>query len=260
MLLVAQSALGGELPRPDHIVIVIEENKSFSKIIGNPEAPYINALSKRGALFTQSYGVTHPSQPNYLALFSGSTHNIGSDACPLNFSGDNLANQLQAKGLSFISYSESMPEAGYDGCIYGAYRRKHNPLADWKELAAYNQPFSAIPANYEQFPTISFIAPDQLNDMHDGSIERGDAWLKKNIEQYVLWAMNHNSLLIVTWDEDDGSSNNRITTIFVGAMVRPGQYTQRINHYNLLRTIGEMYGLPKFGESSGVQTVTDVWK
>ncbi len=260
MLLVAQPALSGELPRPDHIVIVIEENKAYAQIIGNREAPYINELAKRGALFTQSYGVTHPSQPNYLALFSGSTRGITSNACPLDLSRDNLATLLQAKGLSFASYAESMPEPGYAGCIWGAYMRKHNPVANWKELAAYNLPFSAFPADYAQLPTVAFVVPDLLNDMHDGSIAQGDAWLKKNIEQYAQWAMTHNSLLIVTWDEDDGSSDNRIATIFVGAMVRPGQYKQRIDHYNLLRTIEEMYALPYLGESAETRVVTGMWK
>jgi acid phosphatase len=260
MLLVAHPAMSGELPRPDHIVIVIEENRSFAQIIGNREAPYINELAKRGALFTQSYGVTHPSQPNYLALFSGNTHGITSNACPLDLSGDNLAGSLQAKGLSFTSYAESMPQAGYDGCVYGAYMRKHNPVADWKELAAYNQPFSAFPADYAQLPTVAFVVPDQLNDMHDGSIAQGDSWLKQNIEHYAQWAMTHNSLLIVTWDEDDGSSNNRIATIFVGAKVKPGQYKQGINHYNLLRTIEEMYGLPYLGESVTAMAGPGMWR
>jgi acid phosphatase len=260
LLLIAQPALCGDLPRPDHIVIVIEENKSFNQIIGNREAPYINELAKRGALFTQSYGITHPSQPNYLALFTGSTRGITSNACPLDLSGDNLASQLQAKGLSFTSYAESMPQAGYEGCIYGAYMRKHNPVANWKELAALNQPFSAFPANYSQLPTVAFVVPDQRNDMHDGSIAQGDAWLKKNIEGYAQWAMTHNSLLIVTWDEDNGSSNNRIATIFAGAMVKSGQYTQHLSHYDLLRMIEEMYGMQYVGESASAQEVKNVWQ
>ncbi|MBI5891615.1 MAG: acid phosphatase [Nitrosomonadales bacterium] len=260
MVLVTQSAIGSELPRPDHIVIVIEENKSFNQIIGNREAPYINELAKRGALFTQSYGITHPSQPNYLALFSGSTRGISSNACPLDLSGPNLASQLQAKGLSFASYSESMPEPGYGGCIYGAYMRKHNPVANWKELAALNQPFSAFPADYTRLPTVAFVMPDQRNDMHDGSIAQGDAWLKQNIEPYAQWAMKHNSLLIVTWDEDDGSSGNRIATIFVGEMVKPRQYTQRIDHYGVLRMAEELYGLPLLNESAKAQIFNVVWK
>jgi acid phosphatase len=260
LLLITHPALSSELPRPDHIVIVIEENKSFSQIIGNKDAPYINELAKRGALFTQSHGITHPSQPNYLALFTGSTRGITSNACPLDLSGDNLASQLLAKGLSFTSYSESMPEPGYEGCIYGAYRRKHNPVANWKELAALNQPFSAFPADYSKLPTVAFVMPDQLNDMHDGSIAQGDAWLKKNIEGYAQWAVTHNSLLIVTWDEDNGSSGNRVATIIVGARVKPGKYAQRVDHYGLLRTVEELYGLAQMNESAKAQATKGIWK
>lgn len=265
-LLVVLAAMGAvqaaaqPLPRPDHIVIVVEENKSFAQIIGNPAAPYINALAGRGALFTQSYGVTHPSQPNYLALFSGSTRGISSNACPLDLSGANLAGALLEKGLIFASYAESMPQAGFEGCVYGAYMRKHNPVANWKELAALNQPFSAFPQDFEKLPTVALVIPDQRNDMHDGSIAQGDAWLAKNIEPYAQWAMAHNSLLIVTWDEDDGSADNRVATLFIGQVVKRGNSAQRINHYNILRTIEESYGLPYLGESAQAAPVGGVWQ
>ena len=252
-------AVAQPLPRPDHIVIVVEENKSFAQIIGNPDAPYINALAKRGMLFTQSYGITHSSQPNYLALFSGSTHGIGNNACPLELGGANLASALIEKGLSFTSYAESMPQTGFDGCIHGAYYRKHNPAANWKELAAFNQPFSAFPQDFEKLPTVALVAPDQQNDMHDGSVAQGDAWLEKNIEPYARWAMAHNSLLIVTWDEDDGSAGNRVATLFIGPIVKFGISAQRINHYNILRTLSEMYGLPYLGESAQAASVGGVW-
>lgn len=114
------------LPRPDHVVIVIMENHAYGQIIGNVDAPYINSLAKSGMLLTQSYGVTHPSQPNYIALFAGSPLGVDSDACPIALSGENLASALTQKGLSFISYSESLPSAGYTGCTKGAYARKHN--------------------------------------------------------------------------------------------------------------------------------------
>jgi acid phosphatase len=259
---VAQSAIAADvaLPRPDHIVIVVEENRGYSKIIGNPVAPYINALAQRGVLFTHSYGITHPSQPNYLTLFSGTTRGISSNACPLELKGENLGGALIEKGLSFVSYSESLPEAGYEGCMYGAYMRKHNPAANWKELAASNQPFKAFPQDFSKLPTVSLVVPDQRNDMHDGSIEQGDAWLAQNIEQYAKWAMSHNSLLIVTFDEDNGREGNHIATIFVGEMVKPGKSEQRINHYTLLRTLSEMYSLAILGESKEQQPITGVWK
>lgn len=248
------------LPRPDHVVIVVEENKSFAQIIGNPGAPYINALAQRGVLFTQSYGVTHPSQPNYLALFSGSTHGIGSNVCPLALSGDNLASALLAQGLSFASFSESMPEAGYDGCMYGAYMRKHNPVANWPALSRLNLSFEAFPQDFSMLPTVALVMPDQRHNMHDGSIAQGDAWLARYLDTYVRWAMTHHSLLIVTWDEDNGTAGNRIATLMVGPMVKPGQSAQRIDHYRVLRTLSDMYGFSPPGESAHALPITGVWQ
>ena len=255
----AMPAQAQPMPRPDHIVIVVEENKHFTQIIGNPDAPFINSLASQGTLFTQSYGVTHPSQPNYLALFSGSTYGLTSNACPLELKGDNLASTLLAKGLGFASYSESMPEAGFEGCAHDTYQRKHNPAANWKDLAALNLPFSAFPQDYNRLPTVALVIPDQLNDMHDGSIAQGDAWLAEKIGPYAKWAMTHNSLLIVTWDEDDGSADNRVATLFYGPMVKQGGSAQRINHYTILRTIEEMFGLPYLGKSRIALPVSGIW-
>jgi acid phosphatase len=260
LLCASSLAAAAPLPRPDHVVIVVMENKTYSQIIGNEDAPWINSLAKSGALFTDSHGVTHPSQPNYLALFSGSTRGITSNACPLELQGENLAGALLAKGLGFASYAESMPEAGFEGCVHGAYRRKHNPAANWKELAAYNLPFSAFPQDYSQLPIVALVVPDQRNDMHDGSIAQGDTWLARNLGPYVQWATAHNSLLILTWDEDDNWHGNRIPTIFAGAMVKPGNSAQRINHYTVLRTISEMYGLPYLGESAKEKPITGIWR
>jgi len=260
LVLIAQSALADNLPRPDHIVIVVEENKSFQQIIGSKDAPYINALAQRGVLFTDSHSITHPSQPNYLALFSGSTHNITNDACLLELKGDNLASNLIAKNLSFTSYSETMPEPAYLGCMSGKYMRKHNPLSNWLTLANLNQPYTAFPQDFAKLPTVALVVPNQLDDMHDGSIAQGDAWLAQNIEQYAQWALTHNSLLIVTWDEDNGTAINHIATIFVGAMVKPGESAQHINHYSVLHTISEMYGLPYLGNSAEEKSINGVWK
>jgi hypothetical protein len=256
----AMSADAQPLPRPDHVVIVFEENKSFAQVIGNPGAPYINRLAGGGALFTRSYGVAHPSQPNYLALFSGDTHGVSNDACPLDLSGGNLADALTGKGLSFAVYAESMPQPGFAGCVYRAYYRKHNPVANWRGLAALNRPFSDFPQQFAKLSTVALVIPDQRNDMHDGSVAQGDAWLAKNIGPYVKWAMSHNSLLVVTWDEDDGSADNQIATLFAGPMIKSGRYGQRIDHYNILRTIEEMLGLDYLGNSATAKPVDGVWQ
>src|SRR3989338_2794733 len=124
----ATAANAGQLPRPDHVVVVIEENRGYSQIMNMRNSnSYIHALARRGVLFTQSYGGTHPSQPNYLALFSGSTQGVTRNSCPLAFDSDNLASSLLGAGLNFASFSGSLPAAGDLSCASGAYQRKHNP-------------------------------------------------------------------------------------------------------------------------------------
>lgn len=253
------TASAASLPRPDHVVVVIEENHAYSAIIGNPAAPYINALAQRGALFTSSYGVTHPSQPNYLALFSGTTHDVRNDMCPLELSGSNLAEALLEKNLGFAIYSDSMPKPGFIGCRHHQYVRKHNPVANWRHLQSLNLTMAEFPENLDKLPTVSMVIPDQNHDMHDGSIAQGDAWLSQNIQRYETWAYKHNSLLIVTWDEDDGSEGNRIATIFAGPMIKPGNSTQRIDHYNVLRTLADMYGLSHPGNSATALPLEGIW-
>jgi len=258
-----------KIPKPDHVVIVIEENKAYKSIIGNMAAPYINSLANEGTLFTNSFAVSHPSQPNYLALFSGSTFDVTDDRCEITVSGDNLANEIRKNGLTFGIYSESMPTTGYEGCATPGFRyaRKHNPAVNWQGkniLAEINMPFDKFPSDYTRLPTVSMVVPNQSDDMHDGvtlsdQIAQGDRWLKTNLDAYVRWAKVHNSLLIVTWDEDDGSDYNHIATIFVGPMVRHGKYKNRIDHYSVLRTVTDMYGLTPPGNSADAKPIVEVW-
>jgi acid phosphatase len=256
-------AVAGLLPRPDHVLVIIEENRSYSQIMDQRnQDSYIHSLAKRGTLFTKSYGVTHPSQPNYLALFSGSTQGVINNICPLSFDSENLASALLDAGLSFANYAESLPEAGHMGCNSGAYARKHNPVANWqgtKLSPSVNLRFADFPKDYAKLPTVSFVIPDQNNDMHDGNFEDADNWLKIHIAPYVDWAMKNNSLLILTWDEDHYQSNNRIVTILVGPMVHAGTSDQRINHYNVLSTMLDFYSLPPLGASSDAESIKGVW-
>jgi acid phosphatase len=248
------------LPRPDRVVVVVEENRPLREILGSPEAPYINALARRGARFTASFGITYPSQPNYLALFAGSTFGVRSNHCPLRLRGPNLASALLDAGLGFAGYSESLPAIGFTGCSAGNYARKHNPWVNFPALPpGVNRPFASFPRDYAELPTVSFVVPDEQHDMHDGSVAEGDAWLRSHLGPYVRWADAHNSLLILTWDEDDHSSGNRIPTIFVGPMVRSGRYCERITHFTVLRTLLGMYDLAPLRRSRNAEPVTSPW-
>ncbi|HKU17763.1 MAG TPA: alkaline phosphatase family protein, partial [Candidatus Saccharimonadales bacterium] len=228
--------------------------KSFSTVIGNSDAPYINKLAREGVLFTDAHAVMHPSQPNYVALFAGSTYGLTDDSCPHALTGPNLASELLARKLSFAIYSEDMPAAGFTGCSasHGLYRRKHNPVADFQAglPTAVNLPFSDFPPEYTKLPTVAFVVPNMMNDMHDGTIAEGDAWLKTHLSAYAEWAKTHNSLLIVTWDESDAHSmTNQIPLIVVGAGFKPTRSGQFVDHYGLLRTLEDFYDLRPLGKS-----------
>lgn len=253
------------LPRPDHVVVVMEENRGFTQIMDAKNShSYIHALAKRGMLFTQSFGTSHPSQPNYLTFFSGSTQGVTSNEClPFALKTDNLASALIDKGLTFVSYAEGLPQVGDAVCIAGAYRRKHNPIVNWqgaRVAAELNQRFADFPQDFSKLPTVSLVVPNQDHDMHDGSFETADAWLKTHIDPYVDWAFKHNSLLILTWDEDDYHQENRIVTLFVGPMVKVGTNDQTINHYHVLRTLLDFYDAPAMGESKKATAITGVWR
>jgi hypothetical protein len=125
--------------------------------------------------------------------------------------------------------------------------------------ASANQPLTAFPTDFTKLPTLSWVVPNLCNDMHDCSVATGDKWLKAHLDAYVQWAKAHNSLLITTFDEDDFSGNNRIATIFNGQQVKPGTYTGRIDHFSVLRTIEDMYGLPYAGRAAQATSITNVW-
>lgn len=249
----------GVVARPDHVVVVIEENRGYAEVIGRPEAPYLNGLAAQGALFDHSFAVAHPSQPNYLALFSGSTQGVVNDSCPHTLTGPNLASQLIGAGLSFAAYSEDLPAPGSAVCGAGGYARKHAPWVNFPSVpAGDNLAFTAFPADVAALPTVAFVVPDLRHDMHDGTVGEADRWLRDHLDGYARWAREHASLLVITWDEDDGSAANHIPTIVTGARVRPGLRTEQITHYSVLRTLEDMFGLPALGAAATAAPITDL--
>ena len=247
--------------RPDHVVVVVLENKHRSSVAGSSRAPYLNKLAKQGANMTRSFGVTHPSQPNYFALFSGSTHGVRSNTCPQRFKkAQNLGSQLHRAGLSFTGYAESLPKTGFTGCGQGRYQRKHNPWVNFDNLPrSTNQPFSTFPHDYRKLPTVAFVSPNMCHGMHDCSIRIGDRWMSKHFDRYAQWAKQNNSWLIVTFDENAGGKAHTIFTILIGAGIRPGRYPERMNHYTLLRTIEKAYGLQPLSHADKVRPLSTIW-
>ncbi|MBD0332782.1 MAG: hypothetical protein ICV66_09010, partial [Chitinophagaceae bacterium] len=259
--------------KPDHIVFVWFENKGFSKIVGSSAAPYINSLIKKGVLFTNTYAITHPSYPNYVAWFSGSTQGITTDACidGKPFGVQTLYNALNNKAISFRWYSESMPSDGYTGCSYGYYREKHNPTTIFSTVPDYvNKVYQSTswqsggPTFFSGLPKVVCVTPNMINDMHDGTITQGDNWLKKNFDAYIKWANSHNSILVIYWDEADGSStSNKIPVTLVGQHIKENiTISKTYNHYSFTKWVCSLYGAST-GWASNINNAavpTGFWK
>ena len=235
------------VPRPRHVVVVIMENHAYGDVIGSPQARYLNSLARTGALFTASYGVTHPSEPNYLALFSGSTHGVTSDQCPTSLHAPNLAADLISAGLSFAGYAEGLPATGSQGLPARRLRAQARSVDRLRRPAANGQPAVLQSSRPADSPACRRSRSSSLTCAMTCTTARSapaTPGCARTCPAYAAWAQTHDSLLIVTFDEDDGSNANHITTIFTGQQVRPGRYRMSIDHYNVLRTIEQAYGLP----------------
>jgi len=293
---------------PAHVVILIEENRSPADIVGNAKLPNFQALIAKGALFTGSHAVAHPSLPNYFAVFTGEANTDG-DRCsdkPTDASGDlpmpaglsatmpTLASELAKTGRSFTGYAEGLPTPGYVACygrggsLFSKYYKRHVPWAFFTRAGHrglprsslldddVNQPWTSFPSpdRYDRLPTVAIVVPNLVHDMHGTGIPletsaaleaSADAWVGANIMPLAAWARDpkNNALLIVTWDESDRlphrPDTNAISTIFVGAMVKPGTYGESITHYGVLATIEGFYGLTRLGKSAGAAPITDCW-
>src|SRR6185437_10217715 len=222
------------VPGYDHIVVVMMENHGYSQIIGSPDAPYINSLASSGALLTNYTAITHPSEPNYFALYAGSTFGITDDN-HYTEPDPTLATILQGAGRTFTGYVEH-PDTSYD----------HNPWESFPEAFSVEKDFATFPtsANFSTLSSVSFIAPNVDHDMHNGTVAQGDTWLQANLNSYAQWAKANNSLLMVVWDESgDTSPNNQVAAILYGANVIPGTYNTAYNHYNTLSTILAAFNL-----------------
>jgi phosphatidylinositol-3-phosphatase len=263
--------LEGYPPAFSKIVVVIGENERSGVVYGNTaDAPYINSLANSGAMFTSSFGIQHPSQPNYLCLLSGSNQNINDNFKPsAHLTTANLAHELFKKGKTFACFSEGLPYTGSDDTISGLYVRRHNPVANWTGAGenqvpfSFNRPFTDFPTGFAQLPDVSFVIPNLCNDGHDvcppfnNRTRQFDHWVEANLSAYAGWCINNNSLLIITYDEDDWSADNRIATVFYGAAVKKGTYSNTINHYTVLRTIEDAMRLSKHAGNAATQNAID---
>ncbi|HEV2923461.1 MAG TPA: alkaline phosphatase family protein [Solirubrobacteraceae bacterium] len=256
-------ALGATAALPtspaSHVVVIVMENAAYGEVIGSSEAPYANALARRYGLATQSFAVTHPSLPNYLALTSGSTHGVSSDCTDCHVAATNIVDQLEAAGISWSAYLEDAPKPCFRGAGAGGYAKKHNPFVYYDDIAAsasrcgrlvgFGRLTQALRSG--RLPTYSWITPNLCDDGHDCGVSAGDRFLARTVPA-LLRELGPHGFIVVTWDEggsDQGccgaARGGHVATIVAGPDIRPGgRMPQPIDHYGVLATIEQSLSLP----------------
>jgi hypothetical protein len=247
------------------VITIVMENHEYGAIIGNRDAPFVNRLARRYGLATRSYGVTHPSLPNYLALTSGSTHGIDSDCTDCHVAAVNIVDQLEGAGIGWKAYMEDLPRPCFRGAAAGGYAKKHDPFAYYDDVAGNPRrcrrivPFGQLAADLRRgsLPAYVFISPNLCDDMHDCGVATGDRFLSGLVPD-LLRALGPQGYLVLTWDEGSsdrgccgGSHGGHIATVVAGPLVRRGARDGRaLDHYGVLRTQEETLGLPRLGAAA----------
>ena len=244
-----------------HIAIIVMENRSLQNITGNINALFINSLIKQGTLLSNYSAVTHPSLPNYLAILGGDTFGITSDCQTCFISANNLVDQLENYHKTWKAYMESMPA----NCFLGStnlYAQKHNPFIYFNDIRENkNRCNNVVPLDNlktdlsaeKTTPDFIWITPNICNDMHDCSTLQGDKWLSKEVPLILNSPAftTRKSLLIITWDEAEGSDSNKVPTIIMGTGIKHGLTAgSPYNHYSLLHTIEKLWGMPPINSNA----------
>lgn len=269
MLAVVATMATAQVPQSQHVVLVVEENHSYSKIIGNSSMPYLNGLAKKYGLAVNYYANTHPSIGNYLEITTGQII-TNSDGYSGTVSANNMVRGMLTAGVSWKAYTENLPSTGYVGGDKYPYVKHHNPFAYFTDVvnssAEKNNivPFTQFAKDLANgaLPRFSYIVPNMHHDMHDCPTTSGctdsqkaaaaDNWLKSNIAPLLADAeFQNDGLLIITWDEGNSSDTThgggKVATVVVGPKVKPGyQSTNFYQHQSLLKTMLSALGASSY--------------
>jgi acid phosphatase len=252
------SSSAAPVPSFRHIYLIVMENHEYGSIVGNTHAPYLNSLIRRYGLATNYHAVSHPSEPNYLALFAGSTFGIRDDGIH-NLTSRNLADQLAAHDRTWHIYAQDLPSRCFiGGAAHGGvdllgaagwYARKHEPAISFVDISRNAARCGQITHLADFSPTaasLEVIVPNMANDMHDGTVAQGDSFLRAFVPLITANSAFDSSLLVITWDEGSTSrgGGGHVATIVISPAIRAGfRSSISHSHYSLLRTIEDAWGL-----------------
>lgn len=258
----APPSSGGSTPTPPHIVMVMEENQSYSTVVGNTTAwPNLNILINTGALATNYYADSHPSIGNYFMLTTGQSLTLNDSSTQI-WNVDNVARRMLAAGVPFKVYAEGITR-GYLGGNTGLYVIRHDPFAMLSDIADNTKVANQVIWPFTQFasdlssgnlPEFSFIVPNLDDDAHNGTPSQADSWLQTNVvaplSKYSAFQSGGNGVLIVDFDEaatsDTTHGGGHVAAVFWGPGAKSG-YMQTSStiyqHESMLHTIVNELGL-----------------
>lgn len=242
-----------------HVFLVVEENHSFTEVIGNSSMPYFNSLASKYGLATQYFANGHPSIPNYFVLTTGLTETFD-DNFTGTISDDNVVRELVKVGKTWKCYAESLPSPGYLGEDSGLYLRHHNPFTYLSDVqndssqAANIVPFTefATDLSNNALPQYSFIVPNIMDDAHNGTLAEADAWLQTNIAPLIASStFQSGGLLVITFDEGDESDashgGGQVATLIISSAGKQAyQSTTFYQHQSVLRLMLAESGVTTF--------------
>jgi len=249
------------VPQSKHVVVVMEENTSYSNVVDNSQWPHLNSLIKAGALPTNYYADTHPSIGNYFMLTTGQILTNDDNSTQV-WNVDNIARRMLSSGVSFKIYAEGITQ-GYLGGDTGLYLIRHNPFAMLSDVADNATVANQVICPFAQFatdlandalPEFAFIVPNVDDDAHNGTPQQADTWLQGNVVVPLsgnsAFEAGGDGLLVVDFDEaatsDTDHGGGHVSPVLWGPNVKTG-YTQTsatvYQHESMLRTLIEALGL-----------------
>ncbi len=251
----------------------MEENKGYAAVLAG--APYLDGLARSYASSSAWFGIDHPSAPNYVGILSGSRQGVVGDCTPPScgpFAAPSLGGQLSAAGIPWAAYMESMPSPCYSHATAGEYAEKHNPFLYFNDIlnnncTAHDLPYPGAGALVSTLdgpnpPDFVWITPNQLDDMHDGSVAQGDNWARANLAPVLAssWFRDYNSTLIITMDEGDANGTASCCGQLPGGPIPliivsnnaagKGSLAITGDQYGTLRSIEEVFGLSLLGDAA----------
>jgi len=246
----------GGVPQFSHVVLVVEENHSYSEVIGNADMPYLNSLASKYGLATQYFANTHPSIGNYFMLTTGQVV-TNDDGFTDTVDVDNIVRALIAGGKTWKSYAESIPSIGYTGGDSYPYAKRHNPLSYFSDVVNSSTQASNLVSLSQfnrdvangQLPNFSYVVPNLLDDAHDGPLQLADVWLQQNLEPFISSSTFQNDgLLIIVFDESETSDSahggGHVPALIISPKAKQGfQSVTLYQHQSTLRLILQALGI-----------------